>query len=156
MAADAVSSSMSSADLENSLTEMDWLASLAVGGTLPGLGDPSNESDPSLVGQTDYVGQLSLTAGRCSVIQQQQLHQNQQQSRIAKPPYSYTNLITSAINSSPNKRMALSEIYQWIGDNYPYYKTAGPGWKVSAPYQIRLFLARIRRHRALLAGVGKQ
>lgn len=142
MAADAVTSSMSSADLENSLTEMDWLASLAVGGTLPTLGDPSNESDPSLIGQMDYVGQLSLTAGRCNVNQQQQqqVHQNQQQSRIAKPPYSYTNLITSAINSSPNKRMALSEIYQWIGDNYPYYKTAGPGWKVIAPHHIRLFL----------------
>jgi len=136
MAADAVSSAMSSADLENSLTEMDWLASLAVGGTLATPGDPPNEADPSLlIGQTDYVGQLSLTAGRCNaVLQQSQQHQNSNHpSRVSKPPYSYTNLITSAINSSPKKRMALSEIYQWIGDNYPYYKSAGPGWKVIAP-----------------------
>ena len=25
----------------------------------------------------------------------------------------------------------LSGIYQWISDNFPYYKTAGNGWKAS-------------------------
>ena len=48
-----------------------------------------------------------------------------------KPPYSYANLITFAINSSAKKRMTLSEIYQWICENFPYYKEAGNGWKVS-------------------------
>lgn len=48
----------------------------------------------------------------------------------SKPPFSYTHLITEAISSTANKRMSLSEIYQWIRDNYPYYRTAQPGWKV--------------------------
>ena len=26
--------------------------------------------------------------------------------------------------------MTLSDIYKWIMDNFPYYKTAGNGWKV--------------------------
>ena len=26
--------------------------------------------------------------------------------------------------------MTLSEIYKWITDNFPYYRTAGNGWKV--------------------------
>lgn len=133
----------SATDLENSLTEMDWLASLAVGGTLPGLADQSGEMSPSSVERTDSTGEQSANAsagGRKTAstsgiqLQQQKQQQQQQQNRIAKPPYSYTNLITSAINSSPNKRMALSEIYQWIGDNFPYYKNAGPGWKVSPAF----------------------
>ena len=47
-----------------------------------------------------------------------------------KPRYSYATLITYAINSSPAKKMTLSEIYRWICDNFPYYKNAGIGWKV--------------------------
>jgi len=39
-------------------------------------------------------------------------------------------LITFAINSSPKKKMTLSEIYQWICEKFPYYKEAGNGWKV--------------------------
>ncbi|KAG7267119.1 hypothetical protein CRUP_009567 [Coryphaenoides rupestris] len=51
------------------------------------------------------------------------------QHRDGKPPYSYASLITFAINGSPRKRMTLSEIYQWICDNFPYYREAGSGWK---------------------------
>jgi len=50
--------------------------------------------------------------------------------RDGKPPYSYVNLITFAINSTPKKRMTLNEIYQWISDNFHYYRRVGNGWKV--------------------------
>jgi hypothetical protein len=50
--------------------------------------------------------------------------------REGKPPYSYVNLITFAINSTPKKRMTLNEIYQWISENFNFYKYAGNGWKV--------------------------
>lgn len=50
--------------------------------------------------------------------------------RDGKPPYSYVNLITFAINSTPKKRMTLNEIYQWISDNFHYYRRIGNGWKV--------------------------
>lgn len=52
--------------------------------------------------------------------------------RDGKPPYSYVNLITFAINSTPKKRMTLNEIYQWISDNFHYYRRAGNGWKVES------------------------
>lgn len=55
------------------------------------------------------------------------------QMRESKPPYSYANLITFSINSSESKKMTLSEIYQWICDNFPYYREAGSGWKVRRP-----------------------
>lgn len=47
-----------------------------------------------------------------------------------KPPYSYATLIKYAIENSPQKKLTLSEIYQWVIDHYPYYGTAGTGWKV--------------------------
>lgn len=50
--------------------------------------------------------------------------------REGKPPYSYVNLITFAINSNTKKRMTLNEIYEWIADNFHYYRRAGNGWKV--------------------------
>lgn len=68
--------------------------------------------------------------------------------REGKPPYSYVNLITFAINSTPKKRMTLNEIYQWISDNFNFYKNAGNGWKVwiknfSAFLDIYLFISKI-------------
>lgn len=51
--------------------------------------------------------------------------------REGKPPYSYVNLCTFAINSSPKKKMTLNEIYQWISDNFSFYKITANGWKVS-------------------------
>ena len=48
---------------------------------------------------------------------------------------SYAELITQAILSSPEKRLTLSEIYEWIVQNVPYFsdKASSPstaGWKV--------------------------
>lgn len=50
---------------------------------------------------------------------------------LRKPPYSYSTLISFAINSSPTKKMTLADIYNWICLNFPFYKEAGSGWKVS-------------------------
>ena len=51
---------------------------------------------------------------------------------------SYAELITQAILSSPDKRLTLSEIYDWIVQNVPYFadKANSPstaGWKVKRP-----------------------
>lgn len=47
-----------------------------------------------------------------------------------KPPYSYATLIKYAIERSAENKLTLSQIYQWVIDHYPYYGTAGSGWKV--------------------------
>ncbi|KAL1139862.1 hypothetical protein AAG570_006839 [Ranatra chinensis] len=51
---------------------------------------------------------------------------------------SYADLITQAIGSSPNKRLTLSQIYEWMVHNVAYFKDKGDsnssaGWKVSPP-----------------------
>lgn len=48
----------------------------------------------------------------------------------SKPPFSYASLIAQAIISSPKQRLALSNIYCWIMETYPYYKSQSCGWQV--------------------------
>ena len=111
-------------DLERSLTEMDWLARLNVGGVLGGgLIDLTADG-------TDQYSDSSLSSCASSVSSSSSTAVPSHSGRGSKPPYSYTTLIMSAISSTPNKRMALGDIYSWIMDNFPYYRNAGPGWKV--------------------------
>ena len=60
---------------------------------------------------------------------------DQKKMRNAWGNMSYAELITQAILSSPDKRLTLSEIYDWIVQNVPYFsdKANSPstaGWKV--------------------------
>ncbi|KAJ2597147.1 hypothetical protein EV177_007790 [Coemansia sp. RSA 1804] len=55
-----------------------------------------------------------------------------------KPPYSYATLITYAIMNHPRKQMTLNEIYSWVMEHYPYFKTAGSGWKNSIRHNLSL------------------
>lgn len=48
---------------------------------------------------------------------------------------SYADLITQAIQSSPEKRLTLAQIYEWMVQNVAYFKDKGDsnssaGWKV--------------------------
>lgn len=48
---------------------------------------------------------------------------------------SYADLITQAISSVPEQRLTLSQIYEWMVQNVPYFKDKGDsnssaGWKV--------------------------
>lgn len=57
-------------------------------------------------------------------------HSNSSPKRSGKPPYSYANLIVLAIQNSPTRKLTLNQIYQWIMENFDYYKDAGTSWKV--------------------------
>lgn len=55
-----------------------------------------------------------------------------------KPQHSYIGLIAIAILSSPETKLVLSDIYQYILDNYPYFRTRGPGWRNSIRHNLSL------------------
>ncbi|KAL1925571.1 uncharacterized protein VTP21DRAFT_454 [Calcarisporiella thermophila] len=53
-----------------------------------------------------------------------------------RPSLSYATMITSAIESSPQKRMTVSEIYEWILTHYKYFRTAKCTWKNSVRHNL--------------------
>ncbi|KAF6208080.1 hypothetical protein GE061_016530 [Apolygus lucorum] len=55
-----------------------------------------------------------------------------------KPQHSYIGLIAMAILSSPEYKLVLSDIYQYILDHYPYFRTRGPGWRNSIRHNLSL------------------
>ncbi len=69
---------------------------------------------------------------------QQQTPRKSSSRRNAWGNLSYADLITKAIESTPDKRLTLSQIYDWMVRNVPYFKDKGDsnssaGWKVSTP-----------------------
>lgn len=61
---------------------------------------------------------------------------------------SYADLITQAIQSSPDKRLTLSQIYDWMVQNVPYFKDKGDsnssaGWKVSNVNYVCIYVVYI-------------
>lgn len=55
-----------------------------------------------------------------------------------KPQHSYIGLIAMAILGSADGKLVLSDIYQYILDNYPYFRTRGPGWRNSIRHNLSL------------------
>ena len=55
-----------------------------------------------------------------------------------KPQHSYIGLIAMAILRSEAKKLVLADIYQYILDNFPYFRHRGPGWRNSIRHNLSL------------------
>lgn len=53
-----------------------------------------------------------------------------------KPPHSYIALITTAILSSPNKKLTLTEINKHLVENYEFFRGTYQGWKNSVRHNL--------------------
>jgi hypothetical protein len=114
--------------LDSSLTSIEWLPNMQIGENSSSSSTTTTPSIKQSLPTTTYIQEkiepteveIPTTTVNDSV--------------HVKPPYSYVTLIRQAILSAKMQRMTLNEIYQWIVDSYPYFRTAPPKWKVRAEY----------------------
>lgn len=105
--------------------------------------DPNSSSQPVEVQNTplkeegsDGSPSTQIPVTALSGSASQQLRKSSSR-RNAWGNYSYADLITQAIESSPEKRLTLAQIYDWMVRSVPYFKDKGDsnssaGWKVSS------------------------
>lgn len=96
----------------------------------------SHQLQSGLLLHQQQVPLLSSPLGSNTVVAAQRKSSSSR--RNAWGNMSYADLITKAIDNSPEKRLTLSQIYDWMVKSVPYFKDKGDsnssaGWKVSIP-----------------------
>ncbi len=119
--------------LDSSLTSIEWLPKMQIGeNPLPP--PPSSTTTATVSNQSSLPASstLPITVSATHISAKIEAHEIELPTSTvhSKPPYSYVTLIRQAIMSANLQRMTLNEIYQWIVDSYPYFRTAPPKWKV--------------------------
>lgn len=122
---------------------------------------------PTCITDQDDLTCLSWLHQRCNLLPLQpilktapppQLEYESSRSALpasSKPPYSFSSLIFMAIEDSPGKRLPVKDIYEWIVNNFPYYRTATGGWRNSVRHNLSLSKSFRRIQRDKTQSIGK-
>ncbi|XP_028675483.2 forkhead box protein J1-A [Erpetoichthys calabaricus] len=157
-------SSSSSANLDDSLTSLQWLQEFSIinANSSQNAMSASAHSYHDLYGHQQFIGSdapasplaadpasmgMPHTPGRptsasicraehpfCQPLEEIDYRNNPR----VKPPYSYATLICMAMQASKKTKITLSAIYKWITDNFCYFRHADPTWQNSIRHNLSL------------------
>ncbi|XP_006822152.1 forkhead box protein N3 [Saccoglossus kowalevskii] len=118
---------------DEELTSLSWLHSSDL---LKNMNGTDLENDP--LSKENDVNGLSDRSGNLNLAHPPNAPYDAKQQLNSKPPFSFSCLIFMAVEDSPNKRLPVKDIYQWILDHFPYFQNAPTGWKNSVRHNLSL------------------
>ncbi|KAH8421338.1 hypothetical protein KR009_002258 [Drosophila setifemur] len=143
--------SYTSYENEDSLKEFDLVVSSRMHTSTPQYGGGSKAA-------ANGYGSGNSTTNSTSTPQKQKHPNNVPYDPLVhtnnKPPYSFSSLIFMAIEGSNEKALPVKEIYAWIVQHFPYFKTAPNGWKNSVRHNLSLNKSFVKVEKAPNMGKG--